>query len=108
MIFIAVKFTVRPERSAEWLDLVEDFTVATRNEPGNLFYEWSRSVDDPHRFVLLEAFENAGAGEVHVNSEHFRTAMAWMPDVIASTPQIINVEVPGTPWSAMAELSPRA
>ncbi|GHF08847.1 MULTISPECIES: putative quinol monooxygenase [Streptomyces] len=108
MIFIAVKFTVRPDRSAEWLDLVEDFTLATRNEPGNLFYEWSRSVDDPNQFVLLEAFENAEAGEVHVNSEHFRTAMAWMPDVIASTPQIINVEVPGTSWSAMAELSPRA
>ncbi|MEV5239228.1 putative quinol monooxygenase [Streptomyces cinnamoneus] len=107
MIFIVVKFTVRPERSEEWLDLVQDFTQATRDEPGNVFYEWSRSVDNPHQFVLVEAFESAEAGEVHVNSEHFKTAMAWMPDVIAETPQIVNVEVPGTGWSAMAELSPR-
>ncbi|GHC68022.1 antibiotic biosynthesis monooxygenase [Streptomyces sp. SCA3-4] len=107
MIFIVVKFTVRPERSEEWLDLVQDFTQATRDEPGNVFYEWSRSVDNPHQFVLVEAFASAEAGEVHVNSEHFKTAMAWMPDVIAETPQIINVEVPGTGWSAMAELSPR-
>lgn len=107
MIFIVVKFTVRPERSAEWLDLVRDFTEATRSEAGNVFYEWSKSVDNPHQFVLVEGFESAEAGEVHVNSEHFKTAMAWMPDVIAETPQIINVEVPGTGWSAMAELAPR-
>lgn len=108
MIFIAVKFTVRADRSADWMSMVEDFTTATRAEPGNVFFEWSRSIDDPDRFVLLEAFENSEAGGQHVNSEHFRTAMAWMPDVIARTPEIINVEAPGTGWSAMAELTPRA
>ncbi|MFF7689095.1 putative quinol monooxygenase [Streptomyces syringium] len=106
MIFIVVKFTVRPERSDEWLTLVDDFTQATRQEPGNVFYEWSKSVDNPHQFVLVEAFKDARAGEEHVNSEHFKTAMAWMPDVIAKTPEIINVEVPGTGWGPMAELTP--
>ncbi|MFD0884590.1 putative quinol monooxygenase [Streptosporangium algeriense] len=106
MIFIAVKFTVHPERSEEWLSLVDDFTQATRQEPGNVFFEWSRSVDAPNQFVLLEAFASSAAGEAHVNSEHFKTAMAWMPEVIAKTPEIINVEVPGEGWSRMAELSP--
>ncbi|UNO44316.1 putative quinol monooxygenase [Streptomyces sp. MST-110588] len=107
MIFIVVKFPVRPERSGEWLSLVEDFTTATRQEPGNVFFEWSRSVEDPHTFVLIEAFASGEAGEAHVNSEHFQTAMAWMPDVIADTPKIINTEVPDTDWGPMAELSPR-
>ncbi|ACZ91315.1 putative quinol monooxygenase [Streptosporangium roseum] len=106
MIFIAVKFTVRPERSEEWLSLVDDFTQATRQEPGNVFFEWSRSVDTPNQFVLLEAFASSAAGETHVGSEHFKTAMAWMPEVIAKTPEIINVEVPGEGWSQMAELTP--
>ncbi|ACZ91341.1 putative quinol monooxygenase [Streptosporangium roseum] len=106
MIFIAVKFTVRPERSEEWLSLVDDFTQATRQEPGNVFFEWSRSVETPHQFVLLEAFASSAAGEAHVGSEHFKTAMAWMPEVIAETPEIINVEVPGEGWSQMAELTP--
>ncbi|MEV5376112.1 antibiotic biosynthesis monooxygenase [Streptosporangium nondiastaticum] len=107
MIFIAVKFTIRPERSARWLEDVAEFTRATREEPGNLFYEWSKSVDNEHEYVLLEAFADAEAGEVHVKSEHFRTAMAWMPDAVAETPKIINVEVPGSGWSAMAEVQPR-
>ncbi|SDI28707.1 Quinol monooxygenase YgiN [Sinosporangium album] len=106
MIFIAVKFTVRPERSADWLSLVEDFTQATRQEPGNVFFEWSKSVDTPNQFVLLEAFRSPSDGETHVNSEHFRTAMAWMPAAIAETPEIIHVEAPGEGWSRMAELSP--
>ncbi|MEE1755783.1 putative quinol monooxygenase [Streptomyces sp. SP18CS02] len=106
MIFIAVKFTVRPEYSDTWLTLVDDFTRATRAEPGNLFYEWSRSVDDPNGFVLLEAFADAEAGAAHVASDHFRAGMETMAGAIARTPEIINVEVPGQGWSAMAELSP--
>jgi quinol monooxygenase YgiN len=107
MIFIVVRWTVRPERSDEWLSLVADFTKATRSEPGNLFFDWSRSVDDPNQFVLVEAFRDDEAGAAHVGSEHFRTAMAWMPEVVASSPQIINVKVPGEGWSTMAEIIPR-
>ncbi|MGH3823576.1 MAG: putative quinol monooxygenase [Pseudonocardiaceae bacterium] len=107
MIFIVVKFTIRANRSDEWLVLVDEFTQATRSETGNLFFEWSRSVDNPHQFVLIEAFESRQAGEAHVNSEHFKTAMAWMPDVIAETPEIVNVEVPQDGWGQMGELSPR-
>ncbi len=48
VIFIVVKFPVRPDRSDKWLPLVADFTTATRAEPGNIFFEWSRSVDNPN------------------------------------------------------------
>jgi quinol monooxygenase YgiN len=107
MIFIVVRFTIRADRSNEWLSLVDDFTHATRGEAGNLFFEWSRSVDNPHQFILLEAFTSSQAGQAHVNSEHFTAAMAWMPEVIAQTPEIINVEVPQDGWGRMGELSPR-
>jgi quinol monooxygenase YgiN len=105
VIFIVVKFTVRPERSDEWLDLVADFTRATRAEPGNIMFEWSKSVDTPHQFVLVEAFRD-GAGSAHVNSQHFKTAMEWMPRVVATKPQIINVQTDGDGWSEMAEVTP--
>jgi quinol monooxygenase YgiN len=107
MIFIVVKWTIRPERSHEWLSLVDDFTRATRAEDGNLFFEWSTSVDDPHRFTLVEAFRDGDAGAAHVGSAHFKAAMEWMPSVVAETPQIVNVEVPADGWSRMAEVTPR-
>jgi quinol monooxygenase YgiN len=107
MIFIVVRFTIRPEHADDWLTRVDDFTQATRAEEGNLFFEWSRSVDNPHQFVLVEAFASPEAGGVHVASDHFRTAMSWMPDVVASTPEIVNVEVPQHGWGTMAEVTPR-
>ncbi|MBQ6639853.1 MAG: antibiotic biosynthesis monooxygenase [Saccharopolyspora sp.] len=107
MIFIVVKFSIRPDRAEEWLTLVDEFTQATRAEPGNLFFDWARSVDDPNTFVLTEGFASQEAGSEHVNSEHFKTAMSWIPDVITKTPDIINTEVPGEGWSKMGELAPR-
>jgi quinol monooxygenase YgiN len=107
MIFIAVKFSIRPAGADQWLARVAPFTAATRAEPGNVFFEWSRSVERPNQFVSLEAFRDRAAGEAHVHSEHFQAAMAWMPDAIAETPEIIHVEVPGDGWSTMAELRPR-
>nr|WTB34543.1 antibiotic biosynthesis monooxygenase [Streptomyces sp. NBC_00830] len=107
MIFIAVKFTVRSAERDNWLPTVEPFTLATRQEPGNLFFEWSYSVENPDQFVLLEAFASPEAGEAHVKSEHFAAAMDGMAALVARTPEIINVEVPGDGWSLMAELTPR-
>src|SRR5712671_7621034 len=94
MIFIVVKWTIKPERTGNWLAEVDEFTQGTRSEPGNIFFEWSRSVDNPDQFVLVEAFQDDAAA-AHVNSGHFKAAMAWMPEVVAETPQIINVQVPG-------------
>ncbi|WP_335937806.1 putative quinol monooxygenase [Streptomyces sp. PTD5-9] len=108
MIFIAVKFTVRPEERDNWLPAVEDFTRATRDEPGNVFFEWSTSVDNPDQFVLLEAFASPEAGAAHVKSAHFTAAMDRMADLVADVPEIINVEVPGQGWSRMAEVAPRS
>jgi quinol monooxygenase YgiN len=107
MIFIVVKFSIRPEVAEQWLSRVASFTAATRAEPGNVFFEWSRSVENPSQFVLVEAFRNQEAGAAHVQSDHFKAAMALMPDMIATTPEIIHVEVPGESWSTMAELQPR-
>ena len=107
MIFIVVKFSVRPNRSDEWLSLVADFTTATLAEPGNTFFEWFRSVDNLNQFLLVEGFRDRAAGEAHVNSEHFKTSMAWMPDAISDTPEIVSVEAPGDGWSRMAEVQPR-
>jgi quinol monooxygenase YgiN len=104
MIFIAVRFRVRPELSEQWLERVDDFTQATRAEPGNLWFDWSRSVEDPSEFVLLEAFADGDAGVAHVRSDHFAAGLATMRPALTETPRIINGELPGVEWSRMGEL----
>lgn len=105
MIVITVRFPVRPERSDDWFSLVDDFTRATRSEPGCLWFDWARGVDDPNEFILLEAFRDAEAGAAHVGSDHFATAMATLPGALTATPRIINMEVPGDDWSLLGEMA---
>jgi quinol monooxygenase YgiN len=47
MIFITAKFRVLPEHADRWPQIAAAFTGATRAEPGCLWFDWSRSVDDP-------------------------------------------------------------
>jgi quinol monooxygenase YgiN len=105
MIFIVVKFAVRPEYGDVWLDRVSAFTQATRREPGNLWFEWSQSVENVNQFVLLEAFRDAQAAAEHVNSEHFKAAIEELPSMLVTVPEIVNVEISGTEWSRLAEMS---
>ncbi len=104
MIFIAVRWSVRPERAESFLSEVGPFTAATRAEPGNLLFEWSRSVEDPNVFVLLEAFRD-DAAEAHVSSPHFREAMASVGALLTERPQIVNCSVPGEQWSRLGEVA---
>ena len=103
MYFIVVKFKARPEHTDTFLDGVDEFTQATRKEPGNLWFEWSRSVEEPDTFVLVEAFTDDGAGP-HVNSDHFKKAMVDLKPLIAETPKIVSRQVEGDGWGEMGEL----
>lgn len=104
MIFIVVKFKVKPEWTDRWLDLTRDFTEATRAEPGNLWFDWSRSVESTDEFVLVEAFKNDAAGD-HVNSDHFAKAMKDMKQALVETPQIISEQLDADGWGRMGELT---
>lgn len=109
MIFIVVKFTVKPELADQWPEITREFTEATRAEPKNKWFEWSRSVENPDEYVLIEAFDDDGA-EAHVNSEHFTKATADggpMANALVSTPKIISRQIEGEGWDEMGELTIR-
>ena len=103
MIFITAKFPVKPEHADAWPDISREFTQATNAEDGCLFFEWSRSLEDPNTYVLIEAFRDDEAGGAHVNSDHFKKATAELPAYLSATPDIVNVKVDG--WSKLGELA---
>ena len=104
MIFITAKFRIKPEHAEAWPAIASGFTSATRSEPGCLWFDWSRSLDDANEYVLVEAFRDDQAGSAHVQSDHFKAAQAELPPYLAETPRIINTTVPGEGWSELGEL----
>lgn len=105
MIFITAKFRVKPESADRWPEIAADFTAATRAEPGCLFFDWARSLDDPHEYVLTEAFRDGEAGGEHVGSDHFKTAQQELPQHLQETPKVINVELDQDGWSELGEMA---
>jgi quinol monooxygenase YgiN len=105
LIFITAKFRVLPEHAGRWPEISREFTEATRAEEGCLWFDWSRSLDDPHQYVLVEAFSDPDAGGQHVQSAHFKQAQQTLPEYLAETPRIVNFEMPGSDWSELGELS---
>jgi quinol monooxygenase YgiN len=105
MIFITAKFQVKPEDADEWPKIAADFTQATRNEPGCLWFDWSRSVENPDEYVIVEAFRDQDAGVAHVTSAHFKEAQRTLPPHLVRTPRIVNVTVPEDDWSLLGEFT---
>jgi quinol monooxygenase YgiN len=104
MIFVVVRFETKPEWTDRWLELVGPFSRATRAEEGNLFFDWSRSLENPAEYILVEGFRDGDAGAAHVTSEHFKDAVRDLPQALASTPRIISQTIDATGWSEMAEM----
>jgi len=105
MIFITAKFTIKPEDADRWPQIAAEFTTATRNEPGCLWFDWSRSLADPDEYVLVEAFRDDQAGAAHVNSAHFKKAQQDLPPHLVRTPRIVNFTIPQDDWSLLGELA---
>jgi quinol monooxygenase YgiN len=107
MIFITAKWHIRPEDAERWPEITRAFTTATRAEPGCLWFDWFRSLENPNEYVLVEAFRDGDAGAAHVQSEHFKTAQRELPAHLVATPRIVNMTVPQNDWSELGEMAVR-
>ena len=105
MIFITAKFRIKPEHADDWPQIAGPFTGATRAEPGCLWFDWYRGVDDPTEYALVEAFRDGEAGAAHVGSGHFKQAQQDLPKYLVATPKIVSQNIDQGDWSELGELA---
>ena len=72
MYFIVVKYQVKPEFSEVFLERTAEFTAATRAERGNLWFDWYTSAENPHEFVLIEAFADEDGEHIYTWTDNGR------------------------------------
>jgi len=108
MILINLKMPIRPERVEEFIAVAQQYRADVTAEPGNVFFEWTRDLQDPNTFIATECFVNADAGAAHLGMAHVATFMEVGPDFVAAQPDIIYVDsemISG--WNPMGEIKPR-
>ena len=52
--------------------IIEEMTGPSREEPGNVFYQANRSLEDPRLFYLYEQYTDEAGYQAHQDSEHFQ------------------------------------
>jgi len=68
---VVAKWTAKEGLQDRLGEICDEMTEPSRAEPGNRFYQAQRSVENPRLFLLYEQYEDEGAYEAHMASEHF-------------------------------------
>ena len=68
---VSAKWRAKEGKQDRLLEVIREMTPPSRAEPGNLFYQAQRAVDDPRLFYLYEQYADEAAYRAHMDSEHF-------------------------------------
>jgi len=72
MAFVVVaKWTAKQGQVERIAQLIEKMAPPSREEPGCLYYQAQRSVEDPNLFFLYEQYVDEAGYEAHMASPHF-------------------------------------
>ncbi len=107
MQVVVIRFVVREEWAGRWLDLVDEFTRATRAEDGNLWFWWARGVAEPNVFFLLEGHREESVEE-HLRSPLIPKIQREWPAALVETPRVLMTTLPGNEWPELALLPVQA
>lgn len=96
MIIVSGTIVMNPDRVERATELTAELVAATREEPGNIEYEFFSALDDPGRFHLHEAWESQEAIDAHSASAHLATFFGAAAELEISKVEITQYEVAGS------------
>jgi quinol monooxygenase YgiN len=68
---VSAKWRAKPGSEDRLKALCEEMTEPSRAEPGNVYYQAQRSLEDPQLFYLYEQYVDEAGYVAHQESEHF-------------------------------------
>lgn len=71
MVSVTVTLEIEPSRVEEFLKVMTMNAAASRQEPGCLRFEISRSFEKPNCFALSEAYRDRAAMDAHYGTPHY-------------------------------------
>lgn len=91
-IFLVATLVAKPGLEAALHAALTAILPSVRAEPGCLRYDLHRDRDDSARFVMLEAWADAVALDMHGNAAPFTGLAARFDELLASPPDMRRLE----------------
>jgi len=88
---------VKPENAAALealMTYVRNMTL--EHEPGVRYYDFARSVDEPHTYVVIEVYQDATVHAAHMASAWVKESLPKSLLLIEGGPQIKQYVTPGS------------
>jgi quinol monooxygenase YgiN len=85
---INARITVKPEAIEQFLSYANLIVLASNLEKGCLVYNLYQEVGNPAGFIFYEEYVDQDAVEFHNSTNHFKTFIGQIGDLLAEAPQI--------------------
>lgn len=83
MLIVHVFVHVNADAIKGFIEATEANAGASVQEPGVVRFDVMQSLDDPTRFVLVEAYRDEDAAAVHKQTDHYATWRDTVADMMA-------------------------
>ncbi|WP_309646494.1 putative quinol monooxygenase [Phenylobacterium sp.] len=89
MIGVVATLKVQDGKQGEFEAIFTDLAAQVRtNEPGNIFYQLTKSRTDPTVYKVLELYKDQDALSSHGQTDYFKAAGAKMGPCMGGRPEI--------------------
>lgn len=96
MITFVAHVPVKPGSEEAFEAAMAEMAANVRvHEPGALFYEFSRSVEDPATYLVIEVYADEEAFKAHWRTDYIRPSVAKTRGLMAGPPQVKQYVSPG-------------
>jgi len=85
---INARITVKPEAVEQFLSYAHVIIKASNLEQGCLVYNLYQEVGKPTSFIFYEVYENQEAVDFHNSTNHFKTFIGQITEILDGSPVI--------------------
>ena len=93
MIVLTAKIPVNPAKRDEFIAIIKDLVVASRQDAGCNMYNCLESVTEPNTFMMIEEYVDAAALQAHMAQPHTQAGLAKLPELLAGPPETFTYAV---------------
>ena len=86
---LVVKFRVKAGKNAEFEKAFREMQAGVRDhEPGNVYYDFFVTNDDPQVYAIVERYRDADAVAAHGKTDYAKKMLAQVRDMLDGPPEV--------------------
>jgi quinol monooxygenase YgiN len=92
MVPVMAKLGVKEGKMDEAKEMINKLVAEVAKEEGTLIYKFCVDTKNPNTLVVMEAYKDAAALQVHSTTPHFQEFFASFSAVMEGAPEILILE----------------